>query len=50
MNCRRCHHAGEAHAESEWGASMAGLGECRIPGCACAQYLDPMASIDEELV
>ena len=50
MNCRRCRHAGEAHEESEWGASMAGLGGCRIPGCECEQYLDEMATIDEELL
>ena len=39
-----------AHAESPDGDSLVGLGGCTIPDCTCAQYLDGIERIDEDLL
>lgn len=50
MNCKRCHHMDEAHTPSKDSDSLVKLGTCGIPNCPCKQYLDPIQSIDEELL
>lgn len=50
MHCKRCHHAGEAHADSDKSSSILRLGRCRIPFCTCAQYVDVISVIDEDLL
>ncbi len=50
MNCKRCHHTDQAHMDSQESKSILKLGKCQIPTCTCAQYLDAMKQIDEELL
>lgn len=50
MNCKRCHHTDEAHAENLESNSLIKAGKCQIPTCTCQQYVDPIKEIDEDLL
>ena len=50
MNCNRCHHTDEVHVPSEDSRSLVKLGRCRVIGCTCRQYAEPIQRIDEDLM
>jgi len=50
MNCKRCHHTNEIHLLDESSFSIIKAGKCNIPNCTCPQYLDPINTIDEDLL
>ena len=50
VNCKKCHHADEAHTNSNESVSILKLGKCQIPQCTCGQYVDAMTKIDEDLL
>jgi hypothetical protein len=50
MNCKRCHHTDEIHALNENSTSLIKAGKCNVPNCTCSQYLDPISTIDEDLL
>jgi len=50
MNCKRCHHTDEVHIPDEKSNLMIKLGKCKIPTCACVQFINPIEEIDEDLL
>ncbi|MDC6463637.1 hypothetical protein PQY74_03315 [Nitrosopumilus sp.] len=50
MNCKKCHHTDEVHVPDEKSKLMIKLGECKIPGCTCSQFINPIQEIDEDLL
>ena len=50
MNCQRCHHTDEAHIPDKESKLMIKLGKCKIPTCTCAQFMNPIQEIDEDLL
>ncbi|MCY4491534.1 MAG: hypothetical protein OXC46_08755 [Thaumarchaeota archaeon] len=50
MNCKRCHHTDQTHIPANDSQSIVKLGKCKITGCTCRQYLEPIEKIDEDLL
>lgn len=62
MNCLSCYHTHYAHELKKSNdlineddiknnlESLLVVGKCLIPGCSCAQYVDRIQKIDEELL
>lgn len=51
LNCIRCghtHHTHDIHTDSN--DSLLKVGKCLVPGCECAQYVDKIETIDEDLL
>jgi len=51
MNCLKCFHPHQAHEFNKGGDnSLLRVGRCLIQGCECAQYVDKIEKIDEDLL
>lgn len=51
LNCIRCGHTHQAHdINAEGSDSLLKVGRCLVPGCECAQYVDKIETIDEDLL
>lgn len=51
MNCLKCFHPHQAHEFNKGGSnSLLRVGRCLVPGCECAQYVDKIEKIDEDLL
>jgi hypothetical protein len=51
MNCLKCFHPHQAHEFNKGGDnSLLRVGRCLVPDCGCAQYIDKIEKIDEDLL
>lgn len=51
MNCLKCFHPHQAHEFNKGGDnSLLRVGRCLVPECECAQYVDKIERIDEDLL